>query len=941
LHVRLKLARYESNKKFKSNLNKLKKAINKSTIDDLSPIQKYIDEIKYILAPKKITSKKEMPANVYINQKVLSQYNVEEFNIFIDCPIEIHLISILWILEVGHLLDNELKSNVHGYRLVRNADGNIEDNSYKLFEKYHEKYMNFRDGALQKAIRLHEEDLDTTIINLDIKAFFYNINFNFEKDCEEYSTNEYIKKLNKIMDVIHDKYKKNLEENKIKTANECKTIIPIGLLSSSIISNYVLKDFDEQMLKDVKPAFYSRYVDDMLLVLSNTKLKEKKTVSKLLKSCLFKKANFTFKNKNIHFTVNKNKFLFQNKKVKIFHFLKSDSSHLLEMFSHTITKNSSLFKLLPEDKEIFNTLGEASYNISYSSTVNKISSINGNSLDILNIKRNISQMTKIVTSTSFSRDEITKYNKQINELFVGQNILELQTSWEKVFTYLFVSNSKKEFIELAQRVIKIISKIKYKKNKDIEDNMKMSVLIYFLNSISLSISLYPDIFKEQFLSKLNNIYTKNINTKILQHFSLKYIIPNANHLRNSNLIRHYMISSVPLLNYCNLKKSNSLVCKKIDLDNFDFTIDDIKIKYSPRFIHYHEISIFYHLKFLHGKMENNEKKEYINNQENFIYNKYNVFNKTAQSKSDYPQKVRTRKRDKYHHHIKTRDKKNKLNIALVNIKINVSNSISSFEGQPNLTFDRLLEIFKILNTAKNNNIDIIVFPEISMPYTWLKTIADFSKLNDIAVIFGMEHFSIKKTVYNFSVAILPFQVNGYTNSFIHFNLKSHYSPSEIIEIEGRKYNIPEESKNTTIDIYHWKNTVFSIFNCYELTNISARGKLVGENDFTIAIEYNSDTNYFSNIIGSIARDNHAYFIQVNSSQYGDSRITQPTSTETMDIVKIKGGKHTSLIAGEIDIKKLRTFQHKTHSLQMIEQERNKYNSFKLTPPNFKVSKYRK
>jgi len=199
-----------------------------------------------------------------------------------------------------------------------------------------------------------------------------------------------------------------------------------------------------------------------------------------------------------------------------------------------------------------------------------------------------------------------------------------------------------------------------------------------------------------------------------------------------------------------------------------------------------------------------------------------------------------------------------------------------------------------LNNAKKTSCDMVVFPEISIPYNWLKLIADFSKLNDIAIIFGMEHFSINKNVYNFSVAILPFQVNKHSNAFIHFNLKSHYSPSEILEIEGRHFKVPSTHKDGQIDIYRWKSSVFSIFNCYELTNIQARGKLVGENDFTVAIEYNSDTNYFSNIVGSIARDNHAYIVQVNSSQYGDSRITQPTVSATMDIVKIKGGKNTKV-----------------------------------------------
>jgi hypothetical protein len=944
------LAEFEADKGFKLKIKKLEETFINYNENNLASINHYLDEINYILIPKKLLNLHDTSLNnIFVNKKTLDKYDIEEYNIFIDCPIELHLISVLWIMEIGHLLDEKLEEEIHGFRLVRNSDKNVEEDSFKMFEKYHEKYMLFRDGALQKAIELHKQELDTTIINLDVKAFFYNIKFDFVLICKDYSTNDDSIKLNKIMNLIHKNYQNKLITDEIKSKQEAETIIPIGLLSSSIVSNYVLKDFDNDIIKKVKPAFYSRYVDDMLIVLTNIHLEKEDIVKKIFKSCIFKDISFNFEKDNdsnnelISFNVKNNKFIFQNDKVKIFHFFKTDSIHLLDKFSKTITKNSSLFKLLPEDKDIFNTLEEASYNINYSSTINKISSINGNSLDILNISRNIVQMTKIVMNTNFSSEEIEQYNEQLNNIFVGRNILELQRIWEKVFTYLFVSNSQKIFIKFSKRIINLILNIKYSANDKIETKLINNIAEYFVNSISMAISLYPNDFENNFLKKLEYINTKSKDSQIFENISLQYIIPRAEYLRKSNLIRHYMISTIPLVNYCKTRKSISFYSNKISIDDFNFNIDDDILEFSPRFIHYHEISIFYHLKYLHSKMKNREQKEYLENQEAFIFDKYNLFNKSPQNKEKYPKKDINDKlnQDNYYHNISNKEKSNKLNIALVNAKVYIDNSINSFLGKSNLSFHRLLDIFEVLNTAKKTNCDMIVFPEIYIPFNWLKLIAEFSKLNDIAIIFGMEHFTINRYVFNFSVAILPFQVNKYTNSFIHFNLKSHYSPSEIQIIEGNNYIVPDKDKDTIlIDIYKWKDTVFSIFNCYELTNIKSRSRLVGENDFTVTIEYNSDTNYFSNIIGSISRDNHAYIIQVNNSQYGDSRITQPTISEIMDIIKIKGGKDTSLITGEINIKKLREFQNKTHNLQSIEQAKNKYNSYKLTPPSFKVSGFR-
>ena len=95
----------------------------------------------------------------------------------------------------------------------------------------------------------------------------------------------------------------------------------------------------------------------------------------------------------------------------------------------------------------------------------------------------------------------------------------------------------------------------------------------------------------------------------------------------------------------------------------------------------------------------------------------------------------------------------------------------------------------------------------------------------------------------------------------------------------------------------------------------------------MAIEWNRDVNYYSNILESLSRDIHCYCIQVNSSEYGDSRITQPSKTEEKDIIRTKGGKNSTILIDEIDIERLREFQFKEYSLQ------KKYKDLKLLLQN--------
>ena len=42
-------------------------------------------------------------------------------------------------------------------------------------------------------------------------------------------------------------------------------------------------------------------------------------------------------------------------------------------------------------------------------------------------------------------------------------------------------------------------------------------------------------------------------------------------------------------------------------------------------------------------------------------------------------------------------------------------------------------------------------------------------------------------------------------------------------------------------------------------------------------------------------------IRVNTSDYGDSRITQPTKTEKKDILRTKGGANAAVLVGKIAV----------------------------------------
>jgi hypothetical protein len=129
------------------------------------------------------------------------------------------------------------------------------------------------------------------------------------------------------------------------------------------------------------------------------------------------------------------------------------------------------------------------------------------------------------------------------------------------------------------------------------------------------------------------------------------------------------------------------------------------------------------------------------------------------------------------------------------------------------------------------------------------------------------------------------------------------------------------------------NFQFAILICSELTNIDRRAKIRGKVDALIVPQWNKDIEGFSPLVESAANDLHAFIIQSNNRQYGDSRIRAPyKDIWKRDIVRLKGGIEDYFAIGEIDILSLRRFQS---------SYRSPNEPFKPVPDGFEMDSSRK
>lgn len=937
LHLKMKLVEFENEKEF---LNPKKREAFfkdfKENLDifDLKKTSKYFNElfskIKYKKVIKKLNEK--IDKNIYkiieensgnedlydiLEKKIKNDLNQNKisYNYFIDCPIELHIISVLWIMKIGYKLDLQLdrEKNIYsyGYRLDMEKDNEYNlTNTIKeksIFKRYPEQYQKWKNNGIKEVKHILEKNENAVIINLDLKKFYYHVNNkilkNKIKEIDKNILNLYLTKIIlKINEVYAQKLIKEILKNKEFKDIKKEDILPIGLYSSAILANIYLKDLDDIILKETSPNYYGRYVDDLFLVFTEyniEKTKNKKTyiiekLKNILNSKLLDEIGVFF-NENMLLTSTKQKlFILEKDKGK---------KELLEI-EESILERASTFAFLPNEREI-----EKLYK--------KISI--GNEEDEKNKKHDVSvYLAKLLMAFSNLEDEenLFELKNKLDEIllfFDEDNLIKYYMYYEKIFLLLIIAEDIGKIKKFYIRVINYFKKI----------NEVSNIEEYLLNSFCFAISLNPILINRLKLDVDKGIIKERVK-KIIKSNLFK------DNLKNISLLNYTKFTDDEIFNFNFFKDNNFKIKENIELD-------DEKLILSPRFIHFSEFNNFYLKRDIISFYKNENFNFYKDSLEKFKLNyKRNLENDIESDKIFSKNITFLTKIDKLKFYKIISDKnenykKIKIGVASLKIKENLKRNLTNGK----IALLKKEEITEILNLAKINKVDILVFPEVSISYHWLGFLNRFSRENQILITGGLRHIfdseipynnETPRYVFNFLFTILPFEKSKSKMSFMTLRLKNHYSPEEEKVINSKFYMIPT-FKSKKYDIFSWKGLCFSNINCFELTDIEARSSFKNYIDLLIASVYNKDTYYFKNILESTCRDLHVFVAQSNTSIYGDCEILQPTNKDNMIMACIKGSQNNNLLIEEINIESLRDFQLQDYKLQKEE------NTYKITPPN--------
>jgi hypothetical protein len=268
----------------------------------------------------------------------------------------------------------------------------------------------------------------------------------------------------------------------------------------------------------------------------------------------------------------------------------------------------------------------------------------------------------------------------------------------------------------------------------------------------------------------------------------------------------------------------------------------------------------------------------------------------------------------------------KVRVAVANLRVRETEILSNLDGRPIRSIERFKRLNHLLNDICRHGCDLAVLPEVSVPNDWLQWIVWVAAKRRLGIVCGLEHVIHDNTALNYVLTVLPFASKGrYQSCYVWPRLKRYYAPMEIDEVKGRFLRVPSGDKQP-YDLFKWRGLSFTVFNCFELTNLQERGWFTGHIDLLVCSEYNPDVNYFSNIVESASRDLHCYIVQSNDSEHGDSRIVAPCKTEQMNLVQVRGGENETFLVATLDIASLRDHQTKSTTWQL-----RKDRKFKPTP----------
>lgn len=912
----------------------------------------WLENITYMVFPKVSTDVKNSSNQIVSNYSSFDDIKIDKVNFFIDAPIEVYIIDTLWTVLIGriivekNLFHNEVQANIYNKKVYNLQEEDflesIDFSNLSIYNPYFKGYKQWKNEAVYKMESLYDNERNSTLISLDLSSYFYSIDLDFQMIKKTLSLDEddSYSKFQVVSTLIVELYKfySRVLHNIREDISDSQTIIPIGLVSSGVVSNMYLHALDDIIKSKECVVYYSRYVDDILIVINSANKDDtlKSIIDSYFSDC------FEYNEEKINI-INYPKLFIQNKKIKVLKLFASQSKRHIAVLKKEIIHTSEPNLLPSVDVDLENFINRAYSHPDESIKIRDIDDLNINTLGLmrfissyLRAKKN----TKSSVNVNKKKKKLTYYDRvdsetkeQLSLFFKNSTLFSLYAKWDRIFYFAILYHSDFElahkiYLDIYNNIEKIdfvYDFVKKNRQKTVTKALKKSLFRQLHICFSLALAVRYDIrlFKKYFEKKTN-------------------LLRMATLLQKSNMFDNSLVE-FPMLNYYSNNNKGKVSYSGISFEECikrysNSELDEFSLDFSPRFIHFQEYCI----------SQNILNIDLINNDcflEDILAQYRTILKRFSSYENELMLKIRTSVKTRENNYVISeicarspegyiKDSPEKVYIGLANINLEKHKLFEHGKFCFNqCTFERKSELYKLLTDAyeftwkkqklkyksgldrkgwlkaENDGLKFLAFPEVSIPIEWIDEVARFTRITGIGVVCGVKHFVKGDRIYNCVATIIPVgnKIGMYHNAIVVLREKNDYSPDEISMIENNRYKIPT-NKNSYNCIFNWDGIKFAVFDCYELTDIYARAIMKSKLDILFAPEYNKDIHYFSNIVESASRDIYCFVAQINTSNYGDTKIIAPYKNEMKCLVNIKGGEQDSIHIGSINLEEYRRYQ---------------------------------
>jgi len=923
----------------------------------------------YLFAPKSI-SKPDGPSGGGLHFSTLDpfedwrnsyQYAVKkpraEFRLVMSASVDYQVISALWILKVGHIFEATLDKELsYGNRLRRHSswrdpsgEGSINRDSLGLFSPYFSAYQAWREKGLSAIRSAASAGKVIIAATMDARRYYHNVSPEFLLRAEYLDsinvrlTEEQLVFTRLFIDSLNDWYKSTPDY-----VDRPEGALPVGLSASKVIANVALSEFDRRVQQALNPEYYGRYVDDIFIVVEAPPAIGSSAeffawmCDKFGRDLIFDEVNSVTSYSPSY--LYDSRVEFSQDKQKVFRVSGNFGLDLVGQIEQQIRRRSSEYRLLPVLPESTEgMLGRALLTSSDASleadALRKADAVSIRRLGFAMLLGDVEAHARDLSPASWRKTRNIFYGIVERYVITPPGIFDY---FNYIVRVIGLAVACGDMARASSIIDKFGSAVRLVRETVAFDSNKLErmVQLYARNFFQVSLqssTLQGFKFSPSYIALMrrikliSQIQTPNPSKTPLKDASQKLLFADMGRRPYKELWINHPGTKSPRSPRVPADLAVQRELRLGGLRRFtEFADRDYRKIYWP--------GVAFATRPLTAQEITTVAPSLL--QSSVLLRSTLFALRGARTKGrGVPSMVGVKERPSQLLISIPKKAVDLVRIGIVSYLTEQDDWDAALAGKPNRTLERYKRFNRVINSILSSHtpVDYVVFPEASVPRRWAFSAANKLAKNGVSLLAGLENQAPTGLYYNDAMVSLQTNWPGYSTNLIYIQPKIHPAHEEKRALDGVGRSMRAVDLPRARPIYKHGSHFFGVLICSDLTNIDNRRSFQGHVDTLIALEWNRDINSFSSLVEAAAQDLHAYVVQVNSRQYGDSRVRAPAvESYNRDVVQVRGGDDDYFVIAPLDISSIKKF----HQLQG-KSKKGAAKYWKPLPIGFVISKERR